>query len=281
MASNISPCASTSVAISVNICAMSAMLLSSRRMSWCFSLIRCTSSNSRACAPAIFFATISAVVSPASIISARSSGEASGMRISISRACRLSRASLKSTCAFWKSARSCWCFFAIACCMLILILPSAEFGLIFSSSSDLDFNFCSSSLTPAKTPLVSSTRVWSRSDTSLCLSCVVACKASSSTSPICFTFALPLASSDWSLLTRSKNSRMKPDLPPVSFAVAGVLGNRPLDPERVNVAGVNVFLPCAIRWNSARRSRTRRSAARAMALGRWGARARARLPPPA
>mmetsp|Transcript_27081 Transcript_27081/g.61705 ORF Transcript_27081/g.61705 Transcript_27081/m.61705 type:complete len:265 (-) Transcript_27081:360-1154(-) len=191
MASSISPCASTRVATSVNICARSAMLRSKRRMSSCFSRIRWTSSRSMACAPAIFFATTSCVVSPASIISALSSGDASGMRISISRNCRLSSACLKSTCAFWKSKSNCWCFLAIACCMLARILPSALLGRCFSSSSDLDFNRWSPSLTFAKWPLVSCTKACNLSETTRCRSCVVTCRASSKTSPMSFTLPLP------------------------------------------------------------------------------------------
>eukprot|EP00438_Fugacium_kawagutii_P008439 Skav230088 [mRNA] locus=scaffold1169:81426:89104:+ [translate_table: standard] len=100
MASNISPWASTRTAISSNICAKSAMLCSSRRMSLCLSWIRRTSSSSNAWVPAIFLATISAAVCPSEINSCRCSSLASGIKICISRSWRCSKVRLKVICAF-------------------------------------------------------------------------------------------------------------------------------------------------------------------------------------
>mmetsp|Transcript_22001 Transcript_22001/g.46818 ORF Transcript_22001/g.46818 Transcript_22001/m.46818 type:complete len:221 (-) Transcript_22001:206-868(-) len=212
--------------MSWNICARSPILRSSCRMSWCFSRIRWTSSKRRACVPAIFLATMREVVSPSSIIWALSSSVASGMRISISRACRLSSACLKSTCAFWKSTRSCWCFLAMAWCMLVRIFTSAELGFRFASSSDFTFRRSRPSLTTVMCSLVSWTKCCSLSDTVFSVSCVVACSASSKTPPISFTFARPLLRVLCNSLTVSKNSRMNPSLPATCLLVAAAALSR-------------------------------------------------------
>mmetsp|Transcript_118232 Transcript_118232/g.314626 ORF Transcript_118232/g.314626 Transcript_118232/m.314626 type:complete len:247 (-) Transcript_118232:349-1089(-) len=191
MASSISPWELTNKAISLNICARSCMLCSSRRMSLCLSRMRCTSSRITAWAPAIFRMTICEEVSPASIISCTSCSVASGQRSCISRACCLSSMCFKSSCAFWKSSRSCWCFFSMACCMFARIRHSAEPGLSLSSASDLAWSSSSCSLALATWRWTSSTCCARRSDTVFWRSCVVACRASSSILPMASTPSRP------------------------------------------------------------------------------------------
>mmetsp|Transcript_75623 Transcript_75623/g.231456 ORF Transcript_75623/g.231456 Transcript_75623/m.231456 type:complete len:265 (+) Transcript_75623:298-1092(+) len=191
MSSNISPCASTKMAISWNICAKSWMLCSRRRMSWCLSRMRSTSSKIMAWAPAIRRMTTCDDVWPASIISDTSSGVASGHRSCISRACRCTSTCLKSTWAFWKSTSSCWCFLAMACCMFCRMRRSAELGFALSSASARAFSASRPRFDSVMCFVVSSAKRASSSETAFCLSWVVAFSTSSSFWSMTCTFSRP------------------------------------------------------------------------------------------
>mmetsp|Transcript_41063 Transcript_41063/g.106189 ORF Transcript_41063/g.106189 Transcript_41063/m.106189 type:complete len:277 (+) Transcript_41063:346-1176(+) len=276
MLSSISPCASTSTAISWNICDNSAMFCSRRRMSWCLSRMRSTSSTTLAWAPAMRRMTSCEEVWPHSIICHTSSSEASGQIRRISRSWRCSRIDLWSICNFWKSRSSCCCLRARACCMFARILCSAALGLLLSSAADFSARASKACLEVAILMLASITSSWMLSDAALWRSWVVACRISVSTESIFLTHSLPILMELCTWATSSKNSRMKLAgfLAAVAESPVDACSSRAL--PLLSEAGcklveatpscVTVPLLRASRWNSAHRSLRRCSAATPIAV---------------